>query len=173
MPGGHKRRLIDAHDERYYDARYRKAINEMGGMARKCEHRIEKGWPDNYAPPGIWWECKRIRWYSTRPISIWSHFEKQQIVMLRDLALRGADSYVVIFWEMGWRGEFVQTINFLAGRQHERFDHSLVIPFADKIEDLTSHVRSHWRVERKGAEVRLLPSARSKTELDRSAHPFG
>lgn len=171
-----RRQLITGRkEERAYERRYRDAIREMGGMMQKVEHRIEKGWPDNYAPPDIWVEFKWIEFFSDRSISFWrlSIFSQQQIEMMRALALRGCQVYVVVFWNMGLKyGRRVQTIDFLAARQYERFDHSLILPFSDPIEELGDHVRSHWRVERTGATNTLLAPSNSKTQLDRAAHPL-
>jgi hypothetical protein len=169
-----RKRLINVRkQERPYERRYRDAVNEIGGMMRKCEHKIEKGWPDNYAAPNFWMEFKWIEFFSDRSISFWRHFDEQQKVMLRDLSLRGCNCYVVVFWDMGLKyGKRVQTIEYLAARQHDRFDHSLILPFADPIEEIRSHVAVHWRVERTGPKTTLVKTAETKTKLDRSAHPL-
>lgn len=167
-----KKRLVDIQEERKFDRKYRDALNDMGVMARKLEHRIEKGWPDNIAPPNFWWECKWINWYSENPISFWSHFDEQQKVMLRELSLRGAETYVVVFWNCGYKGKFVQTMHYPSARQHERFGRDLMWPFADPIEDLKQHVRTCWGVERSEGRLRLHPRADAKTKLDRSAYPY-
>jgi len=167
-----KKRLIDIAEERKYEGKYRGHVKDLGARIRKVEHKIEKGWPDTYAAPNFWIEFKTIRWYSENPISIWSHFDEQQKVMLRDLAFGGCECFIVVFWDCGYKGKWVQTIRYLDARQHERWSRDLMWPFSDRIEDLKAHVRSCWRVEREQGRLRLHSAAHEKTQLNRSAYPY-
>ena len=173
MYRGKSKRLYIVQEETKHESRYRDLLNEKGAHMCKMAHVFEKGWPDNYMPPDYWIEFKFVEFYGDNSIKLWRHFSDQQIVKMRELSLRGCHVFVVIFWEMGLKyGRRVQTIEYLSGRQYERFDHSLIIPFSDLVENMRGHVEDHWSVERDGAARTTYSRAPTKAQLDRQAHPF-